>query len=1500
MFSKKSLLIFLFLLSGINLFAARYSSSSCTQLNTGTTALPGSTGNQVIRVDLVGTGNNSGSSWTLSSITFSLTNSSNYSSAKLYYGTSTSFSSATLIKTINNPGSTAAFSGFSTTPTASGGTATTISLFLVVDLKSTISCNNDVIDASVANNGLNIGGNGGANNLTPSSNNPSGNGNVSSSVTPTITIAGSATSICAGSSVTFTPTITNGGASPAYQWKVNGSNSGTASTFTSTTLANSDIVTCVLTSNHVCASTSTATSNAVTMTVDAYPSASITQGSSVNVCPPTTTTTLNASTNQSGVTYAWKKDGITISGASASTYAANFGGSYIVTVTNATGCSATSTATVVNMGNSLAIAAGSSASSICPGSTINLTTTNSSNFTKTFTNNTTISIPDNSSTGASSTIDVSGLPNTLTGATVTVSFSINHTYNDDLEVYLLKPGGSITTATSGSQLFNNVSGSSITLTSDNGGSGANYSGTLFTDAASSNITSINNSNISNISGSYRPEQAFSTLSGNPNGTWSLKVYDDATTDTGSLTSWTINITYPDGTTYAWTSSPAGFTSTVKNPSNVAISNTTTYTVVATDQIAGCTSSSSVTVYGDTLKPAVNCSNISVNLNSAGQASITASQINNGSTDNCTITSIVATKTNFDCSNIGANSVYLIVTDNSGNIDSCLATVTIIDNIKPTVNCTNLTVALDITGNATVSPASVDNSSTDNCSISNLSLSKSSFNCQDVGVNNVYLIATDASGNKDSCLTTITITSDLSASASITSEVNCFGGNATVLITATGGSGVYNGTGSVQVVAGNYNYTVTDNNGCTSSTSISVSQPTELIVTGIKNDPLCHDDVNGSINLSVSGGTPNYSFAWSSGQTTEDISSLPGSIYTVTVTDNNGCATSNDFTLTNPAALTATITTNNNSCYGGNTGTASANVSGGTSTYSYLWDNDNETTSSISGLFAGFYNVIINDQNNCTISVPFVITQPDPVDVQILNDNNTQICYNSSISLTGYIDGSYQSLIWHTTGDGTFSNDTDLSPVYTPGTNDIALGNVDLTLEVLSQTGCSTFTASITVLVKNKPAKPAPITGPSMLCLDNTGSFSITPSSDANSYAWSTGNASSITSGQGSTSVNVYFPPSVTNSGTYIFVSGVNECGTSLASQVWVRHNVGAAQFQVGPNSVCPGSSNVYYRVRTVDGADSIHWNLPPGCSFVSQNDTSAYIDFSNSYNGGTINVIAYFACGNSHASLKTNIPITRVPGNITGPLAGLCDTTVTYSIAAVSGAASYLWVVPAGANIVGASNGTTCTVQFNSGFTTGVISVYSLNICGVAGGARSLSVKGIPQTPTVINGPNTICAFQQNVVYSTPSITGVNSYLWSVPSTATIVSGQGTNSITVNFGNKSGGINVQANRTCSGNSSTKSLGYTINCREGISEAVNSLSVLPNPSHGNFSVAYTSDKVTTTVISIIDFTGRIIYQEEKQSAEGLNEFPMQTNLAAGMYILRTESGNDLQQKTFIVE
>ena len=103
-----------------------------------------------------------------------------------------------------------------------------------------------------------------------------------------------------------------------------------------------------------------------------------------------------------------------------------------------------------------------------------------------------------------------------------------------------------------------------------------------------------------------------------------------------------------------------------------------------------------------------------------------------------------------------NTVYLIVTDVNGNVDSASAVITVQDVIKPTVVTQNLTVSLDASGSGSVTATQVDNGSSDNCSIKSMTLSKSSFDCSDVGANTVYLIVTDVNGNVDSASVVITV------------------------------------------------------------------------------------------------------------------------------------------------------------------------------------------------------------------------------------------------------------------------------------------------------------------------------------------------------------------------------------------------------------------------------------------------------------------------------------------------------------------------------------------------------------------------------------------------------------------------------------------------------------------------------------------------------------------------------------------------------------------------
>ena len=136
---------------------------------------------------------------------------------------------------------------------------------------------------------------------------------------------------------------------------------------------------------------------------------------------------------------------------------------------------------------------------------------------------------------------------------------------------------------------------------------------------------------------------------------------------------------------------------------------------------------------DKVNPIVITKNITVSLNAAGTASIIASQINNGSTDNCTIASLSLNKSTFDCSNLGTNTIYLLAIDAYGNVGSASAVVTVQDLIKPTVIAKDMVLNLNAFGQASITPVQIDSGSSDNCSVASLSLSTSSFNCSNVGL-----------------------------------------------------------------------------------------------------------------------------------------------------------------------------------------------------------------------------------------------------------------------------------------------------------------------------------------------------------------------------------------------------------------------------------------------------------------------------------------------------------------------------------------------------------------------------------------------------------------------------------------------------------------------------------------------------------------------------------------------------------------------------------------------
>jgi gliding motility-associated-like protein len=275
------------------------------------------------------------------------------------------------------------------------------------------------------------------------------------------------------------------------------------------------------------------------------------------------------------------------------------------------------------------------------------------------------------------------------------------------------------------------------------------------------------------------------------------VYLDAT---GNIT---ISATDVDG----GSNDACGITMTISDSLfNCVDTGSNTVTLFVTDASGNVSLCNSNVTVLDTLNPIVICNSPTVYLDALGNVSITAAQIDNGSTDNCTIASIVISDTTFDCSNLGTNSVTLIVTDVSGNVDSCISTVTVVDTINPIARCKSATVYLNSLGTVIITSLDVDNGSTDNCNITTLTLSRTSFTCSEVGPNNVTLTVTDPSGNVNSCVAIVTVLDTLAPTAvcqNITIKLDSNGSASIVALDVEGGS--FDNCGIASIVVNKTNF-----------------------------------------------------------------------------------------------------------------------------------------------------------------------------------------------------------------------------------------------------------------------------------------------------------------------------------------------------------------------------------------------------------------------------------------------------------------------------------------------------------------------------------------------------------------------------------------------------------------------------------------------------------------------------------------------------------------------
>jgi hypothetical protein len=220
---------------------------------------------------------------------------------------------------------------------------------------------------------------------------------------------------------------------------------------------------------------------------------------------------------------------------------------------------------------------------------------------------------------------------------------------------------------------------------------------------------------------------------------------------------------------------------------------------------------------------------------------------------------------------------------------------------------------------------------------------------------------------------------LVASISGTVDATCNGdADGEAMVTATGGTGAYSfewadnqtDDNAISLTAGDYDVTITDDNGCTSSATAIVAQPNVLVASVSSNNISCNGLTDGDATASAVGGNGGYDFTWSNTETTDMISSLAAGTFSVTVEDMMGCTASASGTVTEPTILSVNVTNGGTVCALATT-SITATPAGGTAGYTYNWNVAGATASITGGL--GTYNVTVTDSEGCTATGSTTVT-----------------------------------------------------------------------------------------------------------------------------------------------------------------------------------------------------------------------------------------------------------------------------------------------------------------------------------------------------------------------------------------------------------------------------------------------------------------------------------------------------------------------------------------------
>ncbi len=680
--------------------------------------------------------------------------------------------------------------------------------------------------------------------------------------------------------------------------------------------------------------------------------------------------------------------------------------------------------------------------------------------------------------------------------------------------------------------------------------------------------------------------------------------------------------------------------------------------------------------------------------------------------------------------------------------------------------------------------------------------------------NYVVTVTDANGCTSSNSVTITEPTALGITTTLNSSVSCNGGNnGQITAISSGGTGAITYSWSTNantqsptsgvataLAAGAYSATVQDANGCQtgSSPAITVIEPASIAVAGVTvTNVSCNAGNNGAINIDVTGGNGGYTYTWTGGATSEDISSLTQGVYDVTISDATLCSITSTFTVTEPAVLSPTLlTTISEVCFGDSNGSIDIDVTGGTTPYAYVWDDGGSSTSQdLSSLTGNTYTVTVSDFLSCTATLP-VIVQGSSALLNLSSTTVTTITCNGAS--TGAID--------LTTADGTAPYTyvwDDPSSTSTEDISSLIAGTYAMT--VTDALGCST-TISETV-VEDAGMTLTPTIEDITDCSSTDGNITITPSGGYGAvydYLW---NTTATTQAINVIAAGIY-TVTVTDVASTTLTSDAATCSSVYVSTVTSQNGITVTT--ASTSVTCNGGTDGTASVISNPNTSSIYiWDVAAGAQTtatatgLSAGSYTATVTDNNCKEIRTITVVE-----------PSSISISDV---ITNPLCfggtdGEINVTATGGI--VGTGYSYTWtgtnVSPTTEDQTGLSDGTyNVTVMDGNGCTTSS----SITLTEPA----SIGVVATETTSITCNGAST------GVITATPSGgTTPYSFAWGASagaqsSSSGLATGltAGTYSVTLTDGNNCSSTTSQAvTEPGSAVGAVPSISAAISCNSG--------------------------------------------------------------------------------------